>query len=57
MNLFQKLIIVTYLMKSLPCQYSWFLTIKRVLIQGLHGTGKSTHIEQIAATKLAMPED
>ena len=25
------------------------LSIKRVLIQGYHGTGKSTHIEQVAA--------
>ena len=29
---------------------------KRVLIQGYHGTGKSTHIEQVAARQLAMCE-
>ena len=28
---------------------SGFLFNKRVLVQGYHGTGKSTHIEQIAA--------
>ena len=28
---------------------SGFLFNKRVLIQGYHGTGKSTHIEQVAA--------
>ena len=34
---------------------SGFAFNKRVLIQGYHGTGKSTHIEQIAARlKLAL---
>ena len=28
---------------------SWFSFNKRVLVQGYHGTGKSTHIEQVAA--------
>ena len=28
---------------------SGFITNKRVMIQGLHGTGKSTHIEQVAS--------
>ena len=28
---------------------SGFAHNKRVLVQGYHGTGKSTHIEQIAA--------
>ena len=33
---------------------SGFSFNKRVLIQGYHGTGKSTHIEQIAARLLSL---
>ena len=35
--------------KDTLCNSCWFSFNKRVLIQGYHGTGKSTHIEQVAA--------
>ena len=42
--------LITNLIKILHLQYLLvFLSIKEFLIQGYHGTGKSTHIEQVAA--------
>ena len=37
------------MIETLHLQLSGFAFNKRVLVQGYHGTGKSTHIEQIAA--------
>ena len=49
-NMFLKLIKIINLIKILHLAIiSGFAFNKRVLVQGYHGTGKSTHIEQIAA--------
>ena len=41
---------IIFLKKTLQKQYlAGFKHNRRVMIQGIHGTGKSTHIEQIAS--------
>jgi cobaltochelatase CobS len=47
--MFLKLIQIIVLIKQQQWQYYLALNIIRVMVQGFHGTGKSTHIEQVAA--------
>ena len=50
MNTCQKSTLIINLIKTQPLSIlAGFSFNKRVLIQGYHGTGKSTHIEQVAA--------
>ena len=49
MNLFLKLTKTINLTKILHLQFLQVFHLIKLLIQGYHGTGKSTHIEQVAA--------